>query len=248
MSASPLLWCGIDFGETIMSPLTLHQSTVIREIYSELGRSAEAEERVQRWYRLRNTMGPPSTPTHLLVRDLKQYARDRIYTEVLDDDRRAVELFEAKEVRGFAMAEGVEAALRLLQSKTVAVAIVSESASIAAALTVSRYLGTDGLDQYFQEIITPAGRFSVDGQLLDPTFVGATKKSGKIYEKIQEYLKTRRIPSSSAAIIGDDPLLDVEQARRYGFVTIQYVGVIDRGGSEKADYALRDWREIGTII
>lgn len=246
--STPLLWCGIDYGETIMNPLTLHQSTVIREVYSELGRAEEAEERVRRWYTLRNTMGPESAAPHVLVRDLKQYARDRIFKEVFDDDRSVVELYEAKEVRAFAMPEGVEAALTLLQSKTVPVAIVSESASISGAQTIARFLRIRALRQYFQEIITPAGRFDVDAHLLDPTFVGATKKSGTIYGKIQEYLNTRRIPSSSAAIIGDDPFFDVEQARRYGFVTVQYVGILDRGGSENADYVLTDWREFGKIL
>lgn len=248
MSPSPLRWCGIDYGETIMNPLTLHQSAVIREIYRELGKPEEAEERVRRWYRLRNSMGPESAATHLLVRDLKQYARDRIYEEVFDDDRKADELFDAKEVRGLGVPEGVEDALRLLQSKKVAVAIVSESASVAAMQTISRFLRVRGLSPYVEDIITPVGRFDVDGELLDSSFVGATKKSGTIYEKIRQSLQTRHIPASSAAIIGDDPLLDVEHARRCGFVTVQYVGVLDRGGSEHADYALTDWKGIENII
>jgi FMN phosphatase YigB (HAD superfamily) len=243
-----ILWCGIDYGETIMNPLTLHQSTVIREIYTELGRAEEAEGRVRRWYRLRDSMGPASVPTHQRVRDLKQYARDRIYREVFDDDRGAVERFDAKEVKGWASAEGLMHALSLLHSKRIPVAVVSESASVAAARAVARFLTAHALTLYFEEIITPAGRFSVDGRLLDAKFVGATKKSGKIYEELRGYLQSRRIPSSAAAMIGDDPLLDVEHAKRYGFVTIQYVGVIDRGGHGKADYMLTDWKDLGKII
>ncbi|OFW34188.1 MAG: hypothetical protein A3G76_05265 [Acidobacteria bacterium RIFCSPLOWO2_12_FULL_65_11] len=246
--ATPIRWCGIDYGETIMNPLTLHQSAVIREIYGELGRAAEAEERVQRWYRVRATMGPSSTAPHLLVRDLKQYARDRIATEIFDDDKEVLTRYEVKEVMAFAIPESVEGALKLLQSKTVGVAIVSESASVTGVQAISRFLKARAFNQYFQEIITPAGRFSVDGQLVDPTFTGATKKAGTIYEKIREYLKTKGIPSSAAAIIGDDPQLDVEHARPYGFFTVQYTGVIDRGGSEKADFAMKDWKDIGTIL
>lgn len=231
-----------------MNPLTLHQSTVIREIYRELGRGAEAEERVHRWYRLRDSMGPASVPAHQRVRDVKQYARDRIYREIFDDDRDAVQRFEAKEVKGFAPAEGVEAALGLLQSRSIPVAVVSESASIAAVRALSRFLSVHALSQYFQEVITPAGRFGVDGRPLDSKFVGATKKSGRIYEELRGYLQTRSIPSSAAAMIGDDPLLDVEHAKRYGFVTVQYLGVIDRGGREKADHVLTHWREIGRIL
>ena len=243
-----ILWCGIDYGETVMNPFTLHQSAVIREIYRELGRPVEAEDRVQRWYRARATMGPPGTEPHLLVRDLKQYARERIYKDVFDDDRKAVSMYEAKEVAGFGKGEDVEAALALMRSRHIGVAIVSESGSVVAAQTVSRYLKAHSLDQYFEEIITPAGRFSVEGELVDPSFIGATKKAGTIYAKIREYLKTKDIASSSAAIIGDDPRLDVEHAKPHGFFTIQYIGILDRGGSEKADFAMTHWNDVRKVL
>src|SRR5688572_7960036 len=239
-----LRWCGIDYGETIMNPLTLHQSAVIRDIYSELGRAEEADERVQRYYRLRNAWGPASTPPHLLVRDLKQYARDSIYADVFDNDPDAVERYKAKEVEGFGVPEGVADALAMLRDKGIPAAVVSESGSLTAVQTIARYLQIHAFGQYFDEIIAPAGRFSVDGALIDATFVGATKKAGTIYEKIREYVQTTKgIPSSAAAIVGDDPHLDVAQARPHGFVTVQYVGVIDRGGSEAADFAMKHWRE-----
>ena len=231
-----------------MNPLTLHQSAVIREIYSELGRAEEADERIQRYYRLRDAWGPPSTPTHLLVRDLKQYARDSIYTEVFDGDANAIERYKAKEVEGFGIPEGVGDALALLRDKGIPAAVVSESGSETAIQAIVRYLKIRSFGEYFQEIIAPAGRFSVDGDLLDASFAGATKKAGTIYEKLRDYLGAKGIPTASAAIIGDDPHLDVEQARRCGFVTIQYVGVIDRGGSEKADYAMTNWRDFRNRI
>lgn len=246
--AAPIRWCGIDYGETIMNPLTLHQSAVIREIYRDLGRGAEADDRVRRWYSVRDTMGPPSTAPHLLVRDLKQYARDRIATEVFDNDGEVLKRYEMKEVLAFAIPEGVEAALKLLRSKGVGAAIVSESASLSGVQVIARFLKARAFDQYFQEIITPAGRFSLDSQMLDPAFAGATKKAGTIYGKIREYLKTKNIPSSQAAIIGDDPQLDAEHSKPYGFFTIQYTGVIDRGGSEKADFAMKDWKDLAQVL
>jgi hypothetical protein len=245
---APIRWCGIDYGETIMNPMTLHQSAVIREIYRELGRAAEAEDVVKRWYSVRATMGPPSTAPHLLVRDLKQYARDRIATEVFDGDGEVLKRYEVEEVMAFAIPDGVEAGLKLLRSRNVGAAIVSESASLTGVQTIARFLKARAFDQYFQEIITPAGRFSIDAELLDPAFVGATKKAGTIYGKVREYLKTKDIPSSSAAIIGDDPQLDVEHSKPYGFFGIQYTGVIDRGGSEKADFAMKDWNDLGQIL
>jgi hypothetical protein len=246
--AAPIRWCGIDYGETIMNPLTLHQSAVIREIYRDMGRTAEAEDRVKRWYSVRATMGPPSTAPHLLVRDLKQYARDRIAKEVFSDDADVLRRYEVKEVMAFAIPDNVETALQLMRSKNVGAAIVSESASLTGVQVIARFLKARAFDQYFQEIITPAGRFNIDAKMLDPAFIGATKKSGTIYAKVKEYLKTKDIPTSSAAIIGDDPQLDVEHSRPYGFYGIQYTGVIDRGGSEKADFAMKDWKDISQIL
>jgi hypothetical protein len=246
--AAPIRWCGIDYGETIMNPLTLHQSIVIREVYRELGRPAEADDRVQRYYRSRDSMGPAGSAPHMLVRDLKQYARETFYREVFDDERRAIELYEAKEVKGFGEAAGVDKALALLKSRHIGTAIVSESGSVIAAQTVARYLSAHRLTSFFQEIITPAGRFSVEGELVDASFKGATKKDGTIYGKIRDHLKTKGIASEAAAIIGDDPQLDCGHARPYGFYTVQYLGVLDRGGSEQADFAMRDWSEIASIL
>ena len=231
-----------------MNPLTLHQSVVIPEIYRELGRPEEGADRVRRWYRLRNSMGPNAASPHLLVRDLKQYARERINKEVFDDERQAIELFESKEVLGLDIPDGVHAGLALLKNRSVDLAIVSESASLTAVQIVARFLRVRGLAEYFDEIMTPSGRFDVGGRLLDRGFEGATKKSGTIYEKIREYLIGRDIPTSSAAIIGDDPVLDVKHAKPHGFVTVQYVGVINRGGSDAADYAMRDWGEIEMLL
>src|SRR5262245_36053934 len=129
-----------------MNPFTLHQSRVIREIYGELGRAGEAEGRVERWYRARATMGPPGTEPHLLVRDLKQYAREKIYKDVFDDDKRVVAMYESKEVAGFGKGDHVEGALALMRQKGVNAAIVSESGSVIAAQTVSRYLKAHALD------------------------------------------------------------------------------------------------------
>ena len=247
-SRPSILWCGIDYGETIMNPLTLHQSAVIPEVYRELGRPEEAEERVRRWYHVRNSMGPTSTAQHLLVRDLKQYARERVDAEVFDGDRRAIELFEKKEVLAFAIPPNVEEGLTRLNDASVECAIVSESANLIGVQVIARFLQLRGFGRYFREIMTPAGRFNLECRLLDDSFVGATKKAGTIYRQIKSYLQSRGIATQSAAIIGDDPQLDVEHAKPHGFVTVQYVGVIDRGGSEHADITLTDWKEIGKIL
>lgn len=234
-------WYGLDFGETIMNPFTLHQSAVIREVYRNLGREGEAEERVQKWYALRDRFGSPDDPTHVRVRHVKQYERPIIYSDVLDGDAEAIRLFETGESKGFAPAKGIELALRRLKSNGTVPAIVSESAEKQAVLAIIRFLDVHGLGSLFSEVITPAGRFGVGGELLGSEFVGKTKKDGTIYEELRTYLEKLGTKSGQAAIVGDDPVLDIANAKPRGFVTVQYTGIINRGTSAMADYVFDDW-------
>ncbi len=242
-----LMWCGLDFGETIMNPFTLHQSSVIREIYRELGREQESEERVHRWYRLRDSFGSPGEPAHLQVRLVKQYARAKIYRDVLDNDPEAVKLFDQKEIEGFSPAHGLKGALSRLTESGVEVNVVSEVTQLPAVLSIVRYLQVQGLRSFFSSLYTPAGLFDIDGKMLDGSFEGATKKSGAMYEKLRTHLESRGVSVSKAIMIGDDPVLDVENAKLQDFLAALYVGIIDRGGWEKADYVIKDWDEIPAI-
>src|SRR5712691_2951731 len=113
-----------------MNPFTLHQSSIIRGVYRQLGREGEAESRVQKWYRLRDSFGSPGDPPHQRVRLLKQYAKERVYSEVLDDDKEAGRLFDEKEAGGFAPTEGLAGLLDMLRERGVTLAVVSESASL----------------------------------------------------------------------------------------------------------------------
>lgn len=231
-----------------MNPFTLHQSEVIREIYRELGREEESEERVRRWYELRDTFGSPEDPHHQRVRLVKQYARSRIYEAVFDSDPEATRLFGEKEVKGLLPAVGLETALERLKQRGTQVAVVSEVTELQAVLVITSYLAVHGLKRYFNALITPAGLFTPDGELVDEAFVGATKKAGTIYEKLKGYLSNRGISSSDAVMVGDDPLLDVEHAKLHGFVTVQYVGIVDRGRTPKADYVIDDWSRLPTTL
>ena len=242
-----LNWCGFDFGETIMNPFTLHQSTIIHDVYKQLGREEEAESKVQKWYRLRDSFGSPGDPPQQRVRLLKQYAKERVYSEVLDDDREAARLFDEKEARGFAPTEGIAELLDRLRGKAVTLGVVSESASLPATRAIESFLATHSLASYFHEIITPAGLFTVAGELIDRRFIGTTKKSGVIYDTLKSYLKEHGTESGEAAMVGDDPVLDIEYPRLRGFITIQYVGVVDRGHSSIADYLVDDWREFPEV-
>ncbi len=221
-------WYGFDFGETIMNPFTLHQSALIRRVYSDLGKAEEAEVHVQKWYRLRDSFGSAGEASELRVRLVKQYAKGRIYSEVLDNNKEAIRLFEKGEAEGFTPAEGIKPALARLGKNGTIPAIVSESSEIAATQGITRFLDVHGLSALISEIITPAGRFSVNGTLLGSGFVGKTKKAGTIYDELRAYLRRLGTRTEEAAIVGDDPVLDIASAKERGFVTVQYTGIIKR--------------------
>ncbi len=241
-------WCGLDFGETVMNPYTLHQSKIIAEIYEELGRKEEARGRVAKWYELRDTFGGPGDRPEQRVRQLKQYAKDRIYAEVLGGDPRAARLYDEKEAKGFTPTGGVASFLGRLKRSGVEVAVVSESSSLAASLAISRFLEVHHLSDFFGDIFTPVGRFHANGELLSSGFAGATKRSGTLYDLLGSLLRERGVTPAEGAMVGDDPLLDVEYPKLRGFVGIQYTGVVDRGRSESADYTIASWEEFPDLF
>ncbi len=239
-------WYGFDFGETIMNPFTLHQGALIRRVYSDLGKAEEAEVHVQKWYKLRDSFGSAGEAPELRVRLVKQYAKSRIYSEVLDNNKEAIRLFEKGEAEGFTPAEGIKLALVRLGKNGTVPAIVSESSETAATQAITRFLDVRGLSALISEIITPAGRFSVNGKLLDSGFAGKTKKAGTIYDELRAYLRRLGTRTEEAAIVGDDPVLDIASAKQRGFVTVQYTGIINRGPSEMADFIIDDWSRLPT--
>ncbi len=231
-----------------MNPYTLHQNKVISEIYDELGRKEEGQARVALWYELRDSFGAPGDPPEQRVRQLKQYAKDRIYSEVLGGDPRAAYLYDDKEANGFTATKGVDLFLQRLRHGKVEVAIVSESDSLAATRAISRFLRVHRLADFFSDIITPVGLFSPDGELVDARFVGKTKKSGTIYDELKSFLQERGVTAAEGAMVGDDPLLDVEYPKLRGFLGIQYTGVVERGRSRLVDYVLKSWEEFPDLF
>ncbi len=238
-------WIGIDFAFTMMNPLTMHHSRVIPEMYKVLGRPEEGQTRLQRWYRLRDSLGGPNDAPHQRVRLLKEYNRERMNAEVFDNDPRALELYGEMEARERKPSAGLDGALKFLKGRGRRLSIVSEVTSIEGALSIAAFIRVNGFAGLFDEMITPAGRFTPAGKLLDEvTFRGATKKDGVMYARLSEYLDSKRIGAQHRAMIGDDPKLDIDLAKKYGFVTIQYRGIVDRGKAEQADYVIADWKEL----
>ncbi len=249
MTLSGIKWFGIDFGFTIMNPLTMHHSVVIPEMYKRLGRESVGDERLVRWYRLRDSMGSPSDPPHQKVRLLKEYNRDKLYVEVFDNDPVVIEMYAEMEARERKPSEDFRATLEYMKAKKKSLAVVSEVMGTQGTLTISASLRAHGLLGFFDEIITPGGRFTPEGTLLDETtFAGTTKKDGSIYERLASYLKSHQIHGGQRAMVGDDPKQDIEQAKKYGFVTIQYCGIIDRGKAEQADLMVKRWSDLKELL
>ncbi|MDA4126911.1 MAG: HAD family hydrolase [Thaumarchaeota archaeon] len=231
-----------------MNPYTLHQNKIITEIYNELGRGEEAQRSIAAWYELRDSFATPGDKPEERVRQLKQYAKDKIYSQVLGGDPEAARLYDQKEARGFTPTEGVSNLLESLRKVGVQVAIVSESSSLTSTFAITRFLHVYNLGHYFSDIITPVGGFDVEGRLVDSRFVGATKKSGTIYDVLKALLQERGVAPAEGAMVGDDPILDIENAKLRSFIGIQYTGVVDRGRSKVADYVIDAWSEFPSIF
>ncbi len=249
MELSEVRWFGIDFGYTMMNPLTMHHSVVIPSMYKSLGRENEGQKRLQRWYRLRDNLGSPNDQPHQKVRLLKEYNRDKLFAEVFDSDPKVIELYAEMEARERKPPEDLKATLEYMKSRHKTLAVVSEVLGKQGAQTITSSLRANGLIGLFDELITPSGRFTREGELTDEgAFSGTTKKDGSIYERLAKYLDGRGLPAGQRAMVGDDPKQDVEQAKKYGFLTIQYSGIVDRGKSEEADVAISRWSDLKSLL
>lgn len=242
-------WVGVDYAFTIMNPLTLHHSKVIPYIYRRLGREGEGQERLARWYRMRDSMGNPTDAPHQKVRLMKEYHRNEMLATVFDNDPKAVALYAEMEALERRPPEDAGVGLGCLRAKGKTLAVVTEVIGTQGAMTVSASLSVHGLDRYFEEIITPSGRYGTKGELLDEEgFAGSTKKEGTIYDRLAAYLDGRGVPAGRRAMVGDDPKLDVEFSKKRGFFAVQYYGIIDRGPSDQADLRLARWSDVCGLL
>lgn len=249
MRLTEMRWFGIDFGYTLMNPLAMHHSVAIPAMYSRLGREDEGKEALQRWYNLRDSLGSPNDPPHQKVRLLKEYNRDKLYAEVFQGDQEVISLYGEVEARERRPPMDLKESLEYMKSKGKNLTVVSEVLGAQGTLTISDSLRVNGTLGLFDEIITPSGRFAPDGKLIDESrFVGTTKKDGSIYERLAGYLDEGSYPAGTRAIVGDDPRQDVEQAKKHGFFTIQYSGIVDRGDTGGADLLINKWSEIKPLL
>jgi len=242
-------WIGIDYGMTLMDPRNFHHSEIISRIYKILNCPEVIEEKIRKWKELRESVAnSPSLSLQEKVRLLKEYHRDKIYSEIFDNNMEAIRLYEKFEVEELRLSPGVKDFLKKVSSKVSEIAIVSEATNKHAALQICRFVKYHGLESFINAVITPAGLYNTKGLLVDDRFIGATKVSGELYDKLKERLREMGIKTSEAIIIGDDPIRDIRNARERGFFTILYIGVVNRGNNEEADMIIEDWDSVSHLL
>jgi len=256
-----IIWCGMDWGETIINPLGNYENWValIKEIYTKLGKPDVIEEKVARFDKLieqydydeRLMDGVVEKEElwrrYFRIKHLRETGIQEFYSYVLDDDPAVVEPFRKAGFSFIKIADGLEECLSYMKAKGISINIVSDVTSENLVRAFPGMLKSFGLSHYFSEIITNHGRFKSNGEM-DVSYKGMEKVDGTIYKKLVQDLVEIGIQPYQALIVGDRPLEDIEKAKENGFITAQYIGIIKRKISDAADYVISDLRELKDII
>jgi len=235
-------WCGFDYGQCIMEPGGLRNPLLYGDLYKQLGKPELIPDKIRKYRILKEKYGSYGR--------IKEGHRDEIYSFVLDDDPRAIELFGQLEQDLLDMGDGLEDALDYLQAQGIELQVVSEMKKTLGAVgtdIVSRFLKRRGMVKYFKELVTPQGKINLEDNTIDPRYKGYTKKDGTLYDMLAQELKERGIEPHDAVMVGDKPETDIDPAHDRGFKTIQYTGFIDLGES-KADIVINSFSELKTIL
>jgi len=235
-------WCGFDYGQCIMEPGGLRNPLLFGDLYKQLGKPELIPDKIRKYRILKEKYGSYGR--------IKEGHRDEIYSFVLDDDPRAIELFGQLEQDLLDMGDGLEDALDYLQAQGIELQVVSEMKKTLGAVgtdIVSRFLKRRGMVKYFKELVTPQGKINLEDNTIDPRYKGYTKKDGTLYDMLAQELKERGIEPHDAVMVGDKPETDIDPAHDRGFKTIQYTGFIDLGES-KADIVINSFSELKTIL
>lgn len=235
-------WCGFDYGQCIMEPGGLRNPRLYGDLYKELGKPELIPDKIRKYRILKEKYGSYGR--------IKEGHRDEIYSFVLDDDPKAIELFSRKEQELLDMAEGLEDALEYLHTLGIELMVVSEMKKTLGPVgtdIVSSFLKNRGLVRYFKELVTPQGRINLEDDSIDLIYKGHTKKDGTLYDVLADELAQRGIEPHEAVMIGDKPQTDIDPAHERGFKTIKYTGFIDLGES-KADHVIQSFGELKTLL
>ena len=236
-------WCGLDFGQCIMDPSGLRNYLVIGDVCKMLGEPEYIYSRTHRYHAMKEKYGSYAA--------IKEGHRDEILSYVFDNNEKALELFSIKEQAHLKMGKGLKEALMYLRDQGISVSVVAELKKTLGPMgadIISRFLKTNHLVEYFQDIITPRGRINLCDGSVDTRYQGKTKAEGTLYDVLIEDLLTQGIEASQAVMVGDKGYTDIRPAKERGLRTIQYVGYINYGPTG-ADFVISDFRELkGTLL
>ncbi len=236
-------WVGFDFGQCLMDPSGLRNHLVIGDVCKEMGEPERIEERIHRYRVLKEKYGSYGA--------IKEGHRDEILSYVFENDKEAMEIFGAKEQEHLKAAPGTEEALQYLRDKGIERAVVAELKKTLGPIgtdIVTRFLKSKGLLHYFDELISPQGSVNLRDGSVDLRYKGKTKEEGSLYDELSKDLLKRGIQPSEAVMIGDKLWTDISPAKKRGFKTIQYIGYINYGSSEDADFVISNFRELENIV
>jgi putative hydrolase of the HAD superfamily len=170
---------------------------------------------------------------------------------VFENDKEAMEVFGAKEQEHLKAAPGTEEALQYLRNEGIERAVVAELKKTLGPIgtdIVTRFLKSKGLLHYFDELVSPQGSVNLRDGSVDLRYKGKTKEEGTLYNELSKDLLKRGIRPSEAVMIGDKLWTDISPAKKRGFKTIQYIGYINYGSSEDADFVISNFRELEGIV
>jgi putative hydrolase of the HAD superfamily len=236
-------WVGIDFGQCLMDPSGLRNYRVIGDVCKEMGEPERIEERIHRYRVLKEKYGSYGA--------IKEGHRDEILSYVFENDKEAMEIFGAKEQEHLKAAPGTEEALQYLRDQGIERAVVAELKKTLGPIgtdIVTRFLKSKGLLHYFDELVSPQGSVNLRDGSLDLRYKGKTKEEGTLYDELSKDLLKRGIQPSEAIMIGDKLWTDISPAKKRGFRTIQYIGYINYGSSEDADFVISNFHELENIV
>jgi len=236
-------WVGFDFGQCLMDPSGLRNHLVIGDVCKEMGEPERIEERIHRYRVLKEKYASYGA--------IKEGHRDEILSYVFENDKEAMEIFGAKEQEHLKAAPGTEEALQYLRDKGIERAVVAELKKTLGPIgtdIVTRFLKSKGLLHYFDELVSPQGSVNLRDGSVDLRYKGKTKEEGTLYDELSKDLLKRGIQPSEAVMIGDKLWTDISPAKKRGFRTIQYIGYINYGSSEDADFVISNFRELENIV
>ncbi len=235
-------WCGIDFGQCLMEPTGLRTALVVGDVYKAIGEPEKAENGIKRFREIVEAYGGHGP--------LKESHRDKIHSFVFEGNDEAMAVFGIKEKEYLSLGNGAVETLRYLKDQNIEINIVAELKKTLGNMKkniISKFLEQKGVTHFFNYIYTPQGKIEIDSGRVDEDYIGCTKESGKMYEKLVAELAGKGIRPEEMLMVGDKIHTDIDPAKRMGLQTVQYIGYTDTGPSD-ADYRISNFSELTNLI